>query len=311
MAIPRFSDFFSVILNKMYDAGGTASYKSLRQDCIDKFGLTAEDVAQQLPSGQSRLSNRIYWTISYCRMAGLVATDKNERGTIKLSEDGFSFVKTHGAGITLSKVKSCPKYIEHEREVSLSTSGNNASEVDESNNEDTPGEEAISKSVDEYNTALSAELMQEIRSNLSDDDFEALCVKLLIKMGYGKPELNQDSVTPHSGDGGIDGIIKGDPLGFNAIYLQAKKFADDNKVGPRLIREFVGAMSGKHNGAFITTSKFTPSAIKEAERNIDKHIVLIDGPTLLKYMIEYGLGVQTIAVHEIKKIDHDFFNESF
>ena len=311
MSIPRFSDFFPVILNELYDEGGTSSYKTLRQKCIDQFGLTVEDVAQQLPSGQSRLSNRIYWTISYCRMAGLVATVKNERGKIKLTEDGVSFVKTYGTNITLSKVKSCPKFIEHTSEVSSSASNECPNGVDTSNNEDTPGEEAISKSVDEYNTTLSAELMQEIRTNLSDDDFEALCVKLLIKMGYGKPELNQDSVTPHSGDGGIDGIIKGDPLGFNAIYLQAKKFADDNKVGPRLIREFVGAMSGKHNGAFITTSRFTPSAIKEAERNIDKHIVLIDGPTLLKYMIEYGLGVQTIAVHEIKKIDHDFFNESF
>ena len=45
MAIPRFTDFFSVILNKMYDAGGTSSYKSLRQDCIEKFRLTTTDIA--------------------------------------------------------------------------------------------------------------------------------------------------------------------------------------------------------------------------------------------------------------------------
>lgn len=311
MAIPGFSNFFSVVLNAMYDMGGESTYKTLRQKCIDEFGLTEEEIAQQLPSGQSRLSNRIYWTISYCRMAGLVETVENERGKIKLTEEGLSFVTANGANITLSKVKECPKYIEHQNEVAPPTSKESSGEDEIPSNDDTTGEEAISKSVNEYNTALSAELMQEIRTNLSDDDFEALCVKLLIKMGYGKPELNQDSVTPHSGDGGIDGIVKGDPLGFNAIYLQAKKYADDNKVGPRLIREFVGAMSGKRNGAFITTSKFTPSAIKEAERNIDKHIVLIDGPTLLKYMIEYGLGVQTIAVHEIKKIDHDFFNEPF
>ena len=311
MAIPRFSDFFPVVLNEMYDTGGVSSYKILRQKCIDKFSLTEEELAEQLPSGQSRLSNRIYWTISYCRMAGLVATVENERGKIKLTDDGLSFVKAHGTDITLLNVKACPKYIEHQNEVAQPTSNESTTGDETLNNDDAPGEEAISKSVNEYNTTLSAELMQEIRTNLSDDDFEALCVKLLIKMGYGKPELNQDSVTPHSGDGGIDGIIKGDPLGFNSIYLQAKKYADDNKVGPRLIREFVGAMSGKRNGAFITTSKFTPSAVKEAERNIDKHIVLIDGPRLLKYMIEYGLGVQTIAVHEIKKVDHDFFNEPF
>ena len=100
MAIPRFSDFFSVVLNEMYDAGGESSYKTLRQKCIDKFGLTEEEIVQQLPSGQSRLSNRIYWTISYCRMAGLVATVENERGKIKLTDDGLAFVKTHGTVIS-------------------------------------------------------------------------------------------------------------------------------------------------------------------------------------------------------------------
>ena len=311
MAIPRFSDFFSVVLNEMYDAGGVSSYKSLRKKCIDKFGLTEEEIVQQLPSGQSRLSNRIYWTISYCRMAGLVATVENERGKIKLTADGLSFVKTHGADISLSKIKACPKYIEHQNEIAPPTSKESITGDDSPNNDDSPGEEAISDSVDKYNSALSAELMQEIRDNISDDGFEALCVKLLIKMGYGKPELNQDSVTPHSGDGGIDGIIKGDPLGFNSIYLQAKRYAEDHKVGAPAIREFVGAMTGKRNGAFITTSRFTAEAIKVAERNIDKHIVLIDGPTLLKYMIEYGLGVQTKAVYEIKEIDQDFFDEMF
>lgn len=82
-------------------------------------------------------------------------------------------------------------------------------------------------------------------------------------------------------------------------------------VGPNLIREFVGAMSGKRNGAFITTSRFTQGAIGEAQRNIDKHIVLIDGPKLLKYMIEYGLGVQTVATHAIKKVDAEFFRDEF
>ena len=86
-------------------------------------------------------------------------------------------------------------------------------------------------------------------------------------------------------------------------FTYRRKYAADVTVGPNLIREFVGAMSGKRNGAFITTSRFTQGAIAEAQRHIDKHLVLIDGPKLLKYMIEYGLGVQTIAIHAIKKVD--------
>ena len=43
-----------------------------------------------------------------------------------------------------------------------------------------------------------------------------------------------------SGDGGVDGIIRQDQLGLDAIYVQAKKWAGSRVVGPREIREFTG-----------------------------------------------------------------------
>ena len=44
--------------------------------------------------------------------------------------------------------------------------------------------------------------------------FEALVVDLMKAMGYG-----DGFVTKTSGDGGIDGIIHEDKLGFNLIYI--------------------------------------------------------------------------------------------
>lgn len=304
MAVPAFPNFIPVMLKFLAEApNNMASHKELREHCVAVFNLTPADIAETLPSGQSRLANRIYWGVSYFRMAGLIE-NTGTRGVIRLTTDGQSFYATHRDNATLSRVKSLPKFIAHQTAAS-SECRDMPSECT-TIAEETPVE-AIARAVDTYNATLAAELLQEIYTNLSNDDFEKLCVMLLIKMGYGKPELNQDSVTPHSGDGGIDGIVKGDPLGFDSIYLQAKKYGQETTVGPNLIREFVGAMSGKRNGAFITTSRFTKQAIQEARRNIDKHLVLIDGPALLKYMIEYGLGVQTIATYAIRRVDYDFF----
>lgn len=307
MAIPAFPNFIPVMLKYLAEApNNMASHKELREHCVAAFNLTPADIAETLPSGQSRLANRVYWGVSYFRMAGLIENAEH-RGVVRLTPDGLEFYAMHGAGATMSMIKSLPKFVARQTAATSECRGTTPDGVIA---EETPTE-AIAKAVDAYNATLAAELLQEIYTNLSDDDFEKLCVMLLIKMGYGKPELNQNSVTPHSGDGGIDGIVKGDPLGFDSIYLQAKKYGQEKTVGPNLIREFVGAMSGKRNGAFITTSRFTEHAKQEAMRNIDKHLVLIDGPTLLKYMIEYGLGVQTVATHAIRKVDRDFFQEEF
>ena len=305
MAVPAFTQFFPVVFRALADTQGPLSHRELRQRCIETFHLTQDEIAETIASGQSRLANRVYWAVSYCRMAGLL--ENAARGYVQLTEDGRRFYAEHGDGITLAMVKECPRFVEHQE---ASSSESDADESSESSSTITP-EERIAEAVAEYNATLSSELLQEINDNLTDDDFEKLCVMLLIKMGYGRPELNRDSVTPHSGDGGIDGVVRGDPLGFDSIYLQAKKYAENVPVSPNLIREFIGAMSGKRNGAFITTSRFTSGAVEAAQRAVDKHLVLIDGPKLLKYMIEYGLGVQTIATHAIKKVDAEFFRDEF
>src|SRR5699024_1972091 len=89
--------------------------------------------------------------------------------------------------------------------------------------------------------------------------FESLVVKLLQKMGYGGKIEQSETVTPYSNDGGIDGIIKEDILGFGRIYIQAKRYAPNNSVGNSEVRNFVGALASASSskGVFITTSSFT------------------------------------------------------
>ena len=87
----------------------------------------------------------------------------------------------------------------------------------------TPAPEAIiEQKYREHRDRLKKELLQKIMDN-PPDFFEELVLDLLVKMGYGGSRADAEAVG-RSGDGGIDGVIKADPLGLNVIYVQAKRW---------------------------------------------------------------------------------------
>ena len=126
-------------------------------------------------------------------------------------------------------------------------------------------------------------------------------------MGYGKVE--NAVVTPRTGDYGIDGFVLEDELGINTIYIQAKRYDNDNSVSRPDLQKLAGAMLGKNakKGVFITTSYFAKTAIEYAN---NQNIILIDGKKLVKLMIKYNVGCYTESKYEIKKLDLDFFENS-
>ena len=80
-------------------------------------------------------------------------------------------------------------------------------------------------------------------------------------------------------------------------------------VGEKEITNFIGAMSRDVNkGIFVTTSKFSQSAIEKA-KNASHKIILIDGERLTRLMIDYNIGVQTVQEFRLKEVDDDFFVE--
>jgi restriction system protein len=127
-------------------------------------------------------------------------------------------------------------------------------------------------------------------------------------MGYGGTLQDAAEVVGQSGDAGIDGGIKEDKLGLDMIYVQAKKW--DSMVGRPEIHGFAGSLDGyrARKGGFITTATFSKEAHAYVER-IDKRIVLIDGPTLARLLIEHNVGVTVASTYQIKRIDSDYFSE--
>ena len=166
----------------------------------------------------------------------------------------------------------------------------------------TPQETMVS-SWEAINEQLAEDLLTEIM-NKSPAFFENLVVDLLSKMGYG-----EGFVTKQSADDGIDGIINEDKLGFNLIYIQAKRWQTETTVSKPEIQKFVGAMAGPPhvpNGLFITTARFSKGAQEYAAA---QHIILVDGQRLTKLMIEHDLGVSTQRTFALKRIDSGYFED--
>lgn len=79
-------------------------------------------------------------------------------------------------------------------------------------------------------------------------------------MGYGGSLKDAGQAIGKSGDGGIDGIIKEDKLGLDAIYIQAKRW--QGTVSRTEIQMFRGALAC--NGAKKASS--SPRRISRAKR---------------------------------------------
>ena len=130
---------------------------------------------------------------------------------------------------------------------------------------------------------LEDELLTKIKES-SPAFFERLVVELLVAMGYGGSRKDAGQTIGRSGDGGIDGVIKEDRLGLDAIYIQAKRW--EGVVGRPEIQKFAGALQGQRakKGVFITTSGFSKEAIEYVSM-IENRIVLIGGKELTSLVI--------------------------
>ena len=167
-------------------------------------------------------------------------------------------------------------------------------------------EEKITDALNEMDSALASDLIDRIQS-APPYFFERVVVELLISMGYGN--ARHAVVTGGSGDNGIDGVINQDQLGLDRVYVQAKRYSTDNKVGSDAIRNFAGSLNyhQANKGLFFTTSSFTSSATETAEKVLQR-IVLIDGNKLAELMIANNVGCSPKRSFDLMKLDEDFFD---
>lgn len=232
-------------------------------------------------------------------MAGLLVN--TSRGKFRITDAGKAAITEHPQGVNLRVLREYPGYLQNR-----AGGGSVARTQSEAEDSQTPDE--ILDSVDRrLRSALAQELQERLR-NCSPDFFEKLVIELLVAMGYGGSRSEAARVVGRPGDGGIDGIIKEDKLGLDAVYVQAKKWT--GTVGRPEVQGFAGSLEGERarKGVMITPSQFSAEAHEYVKR-IERRIVLIDGERLVQLMIDHDIGVAPARTVVVKRVDTDYFDE--
>lgn len=301
MPVPKFFEFFEGFLRAVKD-GELHNSKDVREAIATEMKISTLDRTEMLPSGkQSTFDNRVAWARMYLDKAGLIETP--QRGKYRITPEGIKALKS-GEKIDLQYLQ---KYSEFKDFHGTSPKESDSTTEDE---KDESPIEILEAAFQQVNSALASQIMSEVMK-LTPTGFEKLVVKLLLSMGYGSGIAEAGRVTQQSNDGGIDGIIKEDQLGFSNIYIQAKQWAPELTVSKPEIQKFVGALQGQQaqKGLFITTAKFSSGAVQYAENLLGVKVVLVDGKMLTKLMIIHNVGVSVEHLYEIKRIDSDFFTD--
>lgn len=303
MAIPKYNELYRLVLLSLQD-GGTHSMKEVRDFIISTLHLTEQDLAETLPSNpkSSVFSGRVGWAKTYLLKAQMI--DSPQRGHIFITPSGKALLES-GISITNTVLaQKCPEFLDfYRRKNSGSDSITLVPDEVQAEAPETP-QETFDRVYAIINEQLADDLLAEVLSQ-TPAFFEQLVVDLMKAMNYG-----EGFVTKYSGDDGIDGIIHEDQLGFNLIYIQAKRWKPDVTIGKPELQKFAGAMMGPprvEKGLFITTAKFSPKARDFANA---QHIILVDGKRLTELMIEYGVGVSTQKAYLIKRVDSDYFSDN-
>lgn len=301
--IPDYQTLMLPVLKSVAD-GKEHKFREIADSIAKNFGLTEEELECLLPSGnQSIFDNRVGWAKTYLKKACLI--EYKGKGVLKITERGKQVLKDSPQKIDNKFLKQYDEFNEFQNKVNPKEE-KQETETDYKNQ--TP-EELIETAFHDFQKSLAEELLDKIR-NVSPSFFEKLVVALLVKMGYGGSIKDAGQAIGRTGDEGIDGIIKEDKLGLDVIYIQAKRWKENNVIGRPEIQKFVGALAGQgaKKGVFITASSFTKEALDYKPMN-DTKVILIDGMKLANLMIEYNLGVAQLHCYELKKLDNDYFDE--
>lgn len=309
MAVPDYQSLMLPLLQFVGEKNNETSTGEAVEVLAKRLGLTDVDLKEMLPSGiQSTFVNRVGWASTYMKKAGLIETTR--RGYYRITSRGQELLKKQPKTVNVKLLKQYPEFLAFQQlKGTRSTQKGTPPSGGPTDALTATPSEALETAYENLRDELAEELLARLKK-ASPAFFERAVVDLLLKMGYGGSRADAGRAIGRSGDGGIDGIIKEDRLGLDVVYVQAKRW-DTNSVGRPDVMQFAGALQAQKatKGIFITTSRFTEEA-RNYVSQIGSKIVLIDGEQLTTMMIDNDVGVSTVSMYPVKKIDADYFDES-
>ena len=308
MTIPDFQSMMRPVL-ALHADGLPHTAADVRNDVAVVLGVTEEERQVPLPSGRTtRYANRVAWAVTHMVQALLL--ERPARGVTQIRPRGREVLAKYPDRVDMSVLVQFPGYVAFRSRSRPPLKDRDSGSTGEEPTREVSPSEAITEVVDEAHAAVAGYLLARIL--LRPPQFlERLVLKLLVSMGYGGLE----AVTEHlggPGDQGLDGLIRQDLLGLDVVYVQAKRYAPDRRVGRPDIQGFAGGAAvgaGVTGDGFIATSSFSADARRYADR-INARLVLIDGPELARLMVEHNCGVRVEETFVLKQVDEDFFDET-
>ncbi len=306
MAIPDYQTVMLPLL-RLADDEQEHKFRDAVEHLATEFGLTDVERGELLPSGTAFLfDNRVGWARTYLKQAGLLSAPK--RGLFRITSSGRALLAKDPSRIDVEVLLQFEEFraFRARRRTSVEEPGREPSPAREPQLplSETP-EDQLASAYRRLRQELELDLLEQVKAS-TPSFFEQLVIDLLVAMGYGGSRQDAGRAIGKSGDGGIDGIIKEDKLGLDVIYVQAKRW--DGTVGRPEVQKFAGALQGHRasKGVFITTSAYSRDAL-EYVGLISSKIILISGMELVSLMIDHNVGVSTVGMYELKKIDADYF----
>ncbi len=298
MTLPNWEKFMSPVLSNSKEE---IRVINLAEICAKHFNLTPEEknIGYEKSSGLKYI-HRTWWAVTFLRQAGLL--EKPKRGYIKITKKGKEVLDSGIKEINEKYLHKFPEFI------NFLNRSKKKDETKKSDEKDLTAEEKIQSSVDEINEVVKSDILERILKQ-NAYFFESLVVDLLKAMGYAGAN-NFAKVTKKTRDGGIDGILYQDALGLDKVFVQAKRYKEDNLVQGKEMTNFIGSLEvkGTNKGIFITTSEFSKSAFEKI-KDSSKNVITINGNKLTDLMLQYSVGVRNEKIHNIPRIDEDYFEE--
>lgn len=213
MAIPDYQSIMLPLLKFLKDEK-EHSLREAIDTLADQFHLKAEERRELLPSGnQPIFNNRVGWARTYMKKAGLI--ESTRRGYMCITDRGLNVLKQKPAKIDLELLGQFEEFI------AFRTTRREKPEREREIEREITPEEILESAHQALRNDLANDLLQQIKAS-PPSLFENIVIDLLVKMGYGGSRKDAGEAIGKTGDEGIDGIIKEDPLGLDIIYIQAK-----------------------------------------------------------------------------------------
>ena len=291
MAIPKFDEFFSPILQYLNTACSPVARKTIIEDVKKSMNFTPEECLIRTSGDNAfKVNDRIEWSLTYLKQAELI--ENVARGIYQITEKGIQFLLDYPS-FSLKELKKETPFLTNRKNKITLLNDDDINQNDETSEEQETVFDFV-KALNDHSEIIQFSLLDKLislgESNVDKgNQFEKICLELLLKV----MKFDDGTIIGGSGDKGVDLILYVDIVKLTSVGVQCK--CTKSTISAKDINHLRGGLEehGLDKGIFITTSTFSKDAIERVKsiNGTNTNIVLINGVKLAELMMEFEVGI--------------------